>query len=645
MTYDGQTTIKTEDSSFVKKNLNDHQAPHTDEEDTAYGEEGFIQDDVSAVTEMIFDNSPQKPGKELLDVETVYSDEDEDEQSRDMSLNSSESSSKFSKFSGALKKGFELPSFGTGGLSTVDEESREDSSQSHSLHSSGLRSRGSKGSGSRSSGSRGSGSGRNLGSLPTVDENATKQDSWVDLNSRATYEQFSDNNSVRSGRSSDSRSRMSSTIGSRSITKKKFATEPEINQRVARLEAELEIIRVEDATNPVGVSRALQVLRYFSRILSAMVPMAHYPGLLDSLVYQLERQPYGKHADHFNEYDDGEPRTEEDKHELSLSRVDAIATIVNLACAEENKCKMASHNGLLDAIIRVAQSDPSEEAREHAAIVLMNLSYEDENKELMVEHQDMLQTLVKLIQDPSPFTRRYSSAAMFTLACVVGNTERMASYCGGEILESLRRVLSADPVDEARINAGEALFNMARNNTEETVQAMGEHQELLSTLAKAVLTDYSADVRVFCARALEWMSAGIHHPMECHPLLLSALVVSAQWTKTSCIVEAMKTQASLSENRLPMASHDGLLQALSNLALLEALVDSDVRKTALASLEMISRDPNTHKHMARNEQVMRAMAKAPFEHGDQEIYGEDSEGIPVTNKLMKSAMKNIFTEM
>jgi hypothetical protein len=262
----------------------------------------------------------------------------------------------------------------------------------------------------------------------------------------------------------------------------------------------------------------------------------------------------------------------------------------------------------------------------------------------MVQHKGMLDTLVKLLQDKSPFTRRYTSAALFTLACVVGNTERMASYCDGELLECLRRVLSDDPVDEARINSAEALFNMARNNTEETVQMMGDHPRLLATLAKAVLTDYSADVRVYCARALEWMSADVHHPMDCHRTLLSALTVSAQWTRTNCIAEAIKTQATLSENRLPMAAHDGLLQAISNLALLENMSDADVRKSAIAALEMISREPTARKYMVHNEQVMRSLTKASFDKQedfeDDQSLADNTKGT-ITGKMIKNALKNL----
>jgi hypothetical protein len=563
---------------------------------------GFRQADVTS--EYSDDYSIHKPGEESYDVETVYS-EDEDDQSRDPSLVSKASATKTSGFIANREHSLRFARGSVGDLSTVAEDV----------------------------------DGESFPSLSSQSSMHKPKTSTASGYSRPPSQTLEGDETGHSSRIS-----MSTSASARALKRSKMEGERQMNEQVAILEAELEFIRVEDTTNPVGVSRSLQVLRYFSRVLSAMVPMAHHPGLIDALVYQLERQAFGRHSDQFNFYDDGEPRAEVDKEELASARVDAIATIVNLACAEDNKSKMASHPGLLDAITTVAQCDPSEEAREHAAIVLMNLAYEDENKEMMVQHEHMLDTLVMLIQDYSPFTRRYASAALFTLACVVGNTEKMTVFCDGEILECLRRVLDDDPVDEARINAAEALFNMARNSTEETLQIMGDHPMLLATLAKAVLTDYSADARVFCARALEWMAVGIHFPMECHRLLLSALTVSAQWTKTSCIAEAMKTQATLAENRLAMAAHDGLLKAIANLALLESLTDTEVRKSAIAALEMISRAAKARQYMVKNEQVMRALTKASFQRGE-EVYADDDQGTAVTPQLLKQAMRNLASEM
>ncbi len=105
----------------------------------------------------------------------------------------------------------------------------------------------------------------------------------------------------------------------------------------------------------LAIQKVLKILRYFSRVLSAMELLAQQPGLVDSLLYRMK-----KAAD------------STDENEIS-ARVDAIAVIVNLACAEENKILLVYHPGLLDAVINIANHDPIEEAREHAAIVLMNL--------------------------------------------------------------------------------------------------------------------------------------------------------------------------------------------------------------------------------------------------------------------------------
>jgi len=113
---------------------------------------------------------------------------------------------------------------------------------------------------------------------------------------------------------------------------------------------------VESEICPLAVRKVLKILRYFSRVLSAMEPLAQQSGLVDALLYHMTRKP------HVRDYED----------EVS-SRVDAIAVVVNLACAEENKIMLVYHPGLLDAVINIANHDPIDECREHAAIVLMNL--------------------------------------------------------------------------------------------------------------------------------------------------------------------------------------------------------------------------------------------------------------------------------
>eukprot|EP00578_Thalassiosira_sp_NH16_P026118 CAMPEP_0181095532 /NCGR_PEP_ID=MMETSP1071-20121207/10565_1 /TAXON_ID=35127 /ORGANISM="Thalassiosira sp., Strain NH16" /LENGTH=1590 /DNA_ID=CAMNT_0023177911 /DNA_START=86 /DNA_END=4858 /DNA_ORIENTATION=+ len=383
---------------------------------------------------------------------------------------------------------------------------------------------------------------------------------------------------------------------------------------------------VEGDICPLAVRKVLKILRYFSRVLSAMEILAQHTGVVDALLYHMTKKPLSV------DYDD----------EIS-SRVDAIAVVVNLACAEENKIMLVYHPGLLDAVINIANHDPIDEAREHAAIVLMNLAYAEENKVHMVNQDHLLDTLVHLLSDVSPFTRRYASAALFTLACTYANTAVMARHCDGGILEALRKVLLNDPIDEARVNAAEALFNMARNNSDDTVENMGNHPRLLASLSHSVLTDYSADVRAYSARALEWLSADIHYPMPCHRILLKALTKASQWTKTTCIAEALKMQASLSENRKPMVEHPGLLDALATLSLLDGINDDDVQTCAISAIERLSKEASTRHIMVKNEGVMTALTKATFAKDGAEDDVPD-EGTP-TALLMKTALKNLSAHL
>ncbi len=265
----------------------------------------------------------------------------------------------------------------------------------------------------------------------------------------------------------------------------------------------------------------------------------------------------------------------------------------------------------------------------------------------MVNQDHLLDTLIHLLSDVSPFTRRYASAALFTLACTYANTAVMTRHCDGGILEALRKVLLNDPIDEARVNAAEALFNMARNNSDDTIENMGNHPKLLASLAHSVLTDYSADVRAYSARALEWLSADIHYPMQCHGILLKALTTASQWTKTTCIAEALKMQASLTENRKAMVQHDGLLDALATLALLDGINDDEVKTCAIAALERLSKESSTRHLMAKHEGVMTALTKVTFakdgaDNDDDDVTEED--GTPAA-LLMKTALKNLAAHL
>jgi len=447
----------------------------------------------------------------------------------------------------------------------------------------------------------------------------------------------------------------------------------------------------------MAVRKIIKVLRYYSRVLSAMIPMARHPGLLDALIFQLQwGQRHPKHTTvrttthttfrtNDNRYDHDEnldpnhhphdndnastSSTDDDERMrppqrqidiTSAARIDAMAILVNLACAEENKSKLLYHPGLLEAVIAVAGDDPVDEAREHAAIVLMNLALADMNKLFMASQDHLLDILLKLIgDDKSPHTRRYASTTIFTLASVEQNTRRIVDYSDGQILAALAKVLRSDKVDEVRINAAETVFNMMRNtNDVGVVEALGDHRDLLPTLANSVRTDYSADVRAYCARSLEWLAADIHSPTLCHGTLLDALTFASSWTKTTCIAEALKAQASLAQNRKAMAEHEGLLDALAALASLNGINDDEVKGCALTAIERLTKEESTRNIMASHAGIMTVLTKATFQKGGIGVMGRfggqgddldgdsddddrDSRGADGGKYLAKSALKNL----
>ena len=375
-----------------------------------------------------------------------------------------------------------------------------------------------------------------------------------------------------------------------------------------------------------AMNKMLSVLRHFSRVLNAMVPLAHYPGLIDAIIYQIQRCSII--SDRYHE------------EERTKARIDAIAIMVNLACADKNKIILTENDAVMQVIVQLANNDVSVKVREHATIVLLNLSYAPENKIRIANYDHVLTTLSKLMTDESSYTRRYAAASLYTLASEPSNAEVISTHEGGIILEALRLLLLNDDSEEARISASEAFFIMARSHSNATLSAFAKHYRLLDSIAQSVISDYNADVRAFSARALEWLAADIHHPMPYHQNLLSALVKASRWTKTSSIAEAMKNQASLEHNRQVMGAHPGLLEELANLSMLDKPADFQTKSYAIAAIERLSTEPMNMSIMAKNSLIMTALTRANFS-SPYEDQNANTDGISSNSYLLKTALKNL----
>jgi len=139
-------------------------------------------------------------------------------------------------------------------------------------------------------------------------------------------------------------------------------------------------------------------------------------------------------------------------------------------------------------------------------------------------------------------------------------------------------------------------------------------------------------------RTLEWLAADIHYDSSCHERLLDALAEASLWTKTNCIVEALKAQATIAENRKALVQHNGILDALATLASLHGVNDGEVRQCALAAIERLAHEPSTRNIMAAHEAIMTELTRATFSSsGILDEYEE--EGDEKSRKLMRSALK------
>lgn len=395
---------------------------------------------------------------------------------------------------------------------------------------------------------------------------------------------------------------------------------------------------VRDGTVSDGaISCIVKVLRHYSRILSVMAPLAQQVGLVDALVFQMGRRRSLNPSDWASNSERREDRL------LAEICIDSASTLVNLACCEENKCMMFTHAFLMDEVLRSADVNESQEIKELSTGILMNLSYGDSNKVLMGYDDLILETLCMLTRDKSRFTQRCATVTLNSLSFVSANVPQMIDFQRGLIISSLSRVLLEDTASESRLHAAEACFNLVNfsDGNLQLVDTLGCHIGFLPTLAHAVFAGDNRDVQNFAARALEQLSGHICADMACHEILLRALTKSALWTKSKYIAQALLTQSLDGRNRAAIIEHDGLLDALASLALIEDADDEVIRNAAVCTLIELSKEDTVRCTVARNEGVMTALMHASFasRKGIEKKGSQDASVVKDVLRILSSAIQ------
>lgn len=323
----------------------------------------------------------------------------------------------------------------------------------------------------------------------------------------------------------------------------------------------------------VSIMNISKVLLYFSRIQEVRVPLSRQFGLLDVVV----------------------------RVSTSLlnedSRITRLRILANLANSSENKSIMVNHPDLLDSLLRIANLDPSNRAREYAAATLMDLTSSSSNQVEMAKNDKLIAVLIKLslfFDDETEETREFAITALQNLAFAKENRKRLISFGGGMVIETLKKNLVSNPIYKARRRAAGTLTNLA---TEETAEELGTHPGLLQALAIVSKKDGNTEVRDRASLALTKMSNNLTTNMSCHASLLDALVLSASDSNISSFALVMRSKTKNPENKLCIAKHKGVLETLSRVCISKLSSPKD-RENAMKSI----------MHLAHNETNRKAMA-------------------------------------
>lgn len=235
--------------------------------------------------------------------------------------------------------------------------------------------------------------------------------------------------------------------------------------------------------------KASKIIGHFARVGQATRPVAHFPGLLGTILALINVRPY-----------------ELIPWEARLSCLWAIA---NLACNTDNMMMMICTPGLIDSLINVGfrqihLPEPLERtmevlrAKSISSRALLNLSWPSENKILMSENAALLQSLChlavqrdfphyksKTMQNLLTKTRRHSIGTLRNLAAAPRRSKiGLCEYKDGAILDTLLSALVNDSDAETVDLALAALYNLATHDTAKFIAAKEELVRVLNQCAK-----------------------------------------------------------------------------------------------------------------------------------------------------------------
>ena len=237
--------------------------------------------------------------------------------------------------------------------------------------------------------------------------------------------------------------------------------------------------------------KASKILGHFARVGEATRPIAHFPGLLGSILNLINMRPY-----------DSIPWE---------ARLSCLWTIANLACNTDNMQMMMCTPGLINSLVSVGfrplqPFDPLEttmevlRSRSIASRALLNLSWPHENKIPMAENMALISVLCQLavfrdfplsksstIQEVMLQTRRHAVGALRNLAAAPRRSKiALCEFGKGKVLDVLTDAALNDTDQRVKDLSIAAIHNLAIHDTAEM---MVERPALVLALKTLLSTD------------------------------------------------------------------------------------------------------------------------------------------------------------
>jgi hypothetical protein len=246
--------------------------------------------------------------------------------------------------------------------------------------------------------------------------------------------------------------------------------------------------------------KATKILGHFARVGEATEPMAHFPGLLRSLILLISVRPY-----------DLVPWE---------ARLSALWILANLACNAENMAMMACTTGLVQSLVNVAKrpitsADTFEmvmeslRSRSIASRAILNLSWASDNKILLAENTSMINLLAELcvlrlapsevglarnsttVQGILDTTRRHAVGALRNIAAAPRRIKiALCHHRNGHLLDVLTDAALNDPDTHVKDRALATIHNLA---VYDTATIIVSHPALVLALKDVLLSSPSSN--------------------------------------------------------------------------------------------------------------------------------------------------------